>query len=172
MNPYAIIMLSFLLMSASVLVGHTYSLWKIARIKNQVMMLRRAVQLFRFQRELAEARFVSHAMKFLEPQIWLWDEADFGNEVLFARNKYDGYWYAYMPVTVEMNRPIRHKHLPKNSLFLRQVTVIFRFSPESELWLLTDHTFFNQTPNDILQKKSHELHMISSLHAHDEDFLK
>jgi len=104
--------------------------------------------------------------------MWLWEESEFGQEVLFARNKRDRCLYAYMPVTVEMNRPIRHSHLSKNLLFLRQVTVVLQFAEEVELWQLTHRVLFNQSPSDVLQQKSREFHLVSSLAEQDWEFLE
>lgn len=172
MEIYEVITLCFFVFCVAVFIGHRYTLRSISMIQQHRQTLQDAKKVFRLQREWVEAKFVSYAKKTLEPDIWLWDEADFNNEVLFARNRKDGLLYAYLPIIIEMNRPVRHMHLPKNPLFLRQITAIAQFDVESQQWHFTGTTFFNQTPSDLIERKSFEFHLVSSLRDMEKDDLE
>ena len=172
MEIYEVIALCFFVFCVAIFVGHTYTLRSISAARQHRMNLQFAKKEFRLQRELIEARFVAYAKRTLDSDIWLWDEADFSNEVLFARNRKDGQLYAYLPIVIEMNRPIRHMHLPKNPLYLRQITAIVQFNHELCQWYFTGTTFFNQTPNDLIERKILEFHLVSSLHDTEKDDLE
>jgi len=98
----------------------------------------------------------------MDSNLWLWDEAEFGDSVLIACSKKENIVYSYIPVTVEMNRPICHR-TAANELFLRQVTVIAKFTPNTNNWELTDRTFFNQSPHEVIHHRAQELCFVDLL---------
>ncbi len=161
----SIIALTFITFFLGVILTHRVILLRVSRARSQSEVLKQAKGQFIWQRERLEARFVSYAMARLDSNLWIWDEADFGNEVLIACSKKDGAVYAYIPVLVEMNRPVRRLDQPKNELFYRQLTVIAKFFPSSNLWEITGRAFFNQLPTEVVQERARELQFVDTIGA-------
>jgi len=131
-------------------------------LRNRSIVLEMARNQFYWQRELLEARFITYAQAHMDSNLWLWGEAEFGDSVLIACSKKENVVYSYIPVTVEMNRPVRHR-TSANELFLRQVTVIAKFTPKTSSWELTDRTFFNQSPHEVIHHRAQELCLVDLL---------
>lgn len=134
-----------------------------SRTRTKSALLQEAKTQFLWQREVIEARFVTFALARLDSNLWIWDEAEFGNEVLIALSKKDGAVYAYIPVLVEMNRPVRRLEQPRNELFFRQLTVIAKYVPVSHLWEMTGRAFFNQLPFEVVQDRARELQNVDTI---------
>ena len=159
----AIIVLIFIAFFLAVLLTHNIVLWKLTYAKSQSELLKQAKNQFYWQREWLEARFVSYALARLDSNLWIWDEAEFGDDVLLACSRKEDLVYAYIPVIVEMNRPIRRLDQPRNELYFRQLTVIAKFIPQTNRWEITGRAFFNQLPNDVVQDRAQELQYVDSV---------
>ena len=159
----AIIALIFITFFLAVLLTHHIVLRKVTRARTQSELLCQAKTQFFWQREWLEARFVTYAVARMDSNLWIWDEAEFGNDVLIARSKKEGAVYAYIPVLVEMNRPIRRLDQPRNELYFRQLTVIAKFLPLTNRWEITGRAFFNQLPPEVVQESAQELQYVDSI---------
>ena len=159
----AILAIIFVTFFLAVLLTHNIVLRKVAHARTRSELLSQAKTQFLWQREWLEARFVSYALARLDSNLWIWDEAEFGNNVLLASSKKEDVVYAYLPVVVEMNRPIRRLDLPKNELYFRQLTVIAKFFPLTNRWEITSRAFFNQLPPEVVQDRAQELHYVDSV---------
>jgi len=158
-----IIALGFAAFFLAVLLSHHIVLRQFSRVRSQSELLKQAKTQFFWQREGIEARFVSYALARLDSNLWLWDEADFGNDALIACSRKEGVVYAYIPVIVEMNRPIRRLDQPRNELYFRQLTIIAKFQPATSRWEITGRTCFNQLPPEVVQDRARELQHIDAL---------
>jgi len=158
-----IITLTFLTFFVAVLLSHNFVLRNLTRLRCRSDLLKLAKDQFFWQREWVEARFVTYALARLDPNLWLWDEAQFGNDVLIAAAKKEGAVFAYIPVVVEMNRPIRRLDRPRNEIYFRQLTVIAKFFPMVNRWEITDRAFFNQLPPEVVRDRVQELLFIDSV---------
>jgi hypothetical protein len=159
----AILVLIFIAFFLAVFLTHHIVRRKLFHAKSQSELLKLAKAQFYWQREWLEARFVSYALARLDSNLWIWDEAEFGNDVLLACAKKEGLVYAYIPVTVEMNRPVRRLDQPRNELYFRQLTVIAKFIPQTNRWEITGRAFFNQLPTDVVQDRAQELQCVDSV---------
>ncbi|MCL2622997.1 MAG: hypothetical protein FWD31_04950 [Planctomycetaceae bacterium] len=159
----AIIALIFVGFFLAVLLTHNTVLRKLTLARSQSELLRQAKTQFFWQRESLEARFVSYALARMDSNLWIWDDAEFGNDVLIACSRKDGIIYAYIPVVVEMNRPIRRLDQPRNELYFRQLTVIAKFLPVADRWEITGRAFFNQLPPEVVQDRAQELQYVDSI---------
>ena len=158
-----ILAIGFITVFLAVFVTHNIVVRRCSRVQTNGELFSQAKRQFHWQRETIEARFVSYAIARLDANLWIWDEAEFGNEVILALSKKDGVVYAYLPVLVEMNRPIRHLDQPRNELFFRKLTVIAKFSPTTLLWEMTGRAFFNQLPNEVVQDRARELQNVDTV---------
>jgi len=158
-----IILLIFTTFFLAVLLSHNIVLKKLSFTRSRAELLIQAKTQFYWQRECLEARFVSYALARLDSNLWIWNEADFGNDVLLACSKKEGVVYAYIPVVVEMNRPIRRLDQPRNNLYFRRLTVIAKFSPQANRWEITGRAFFNQLPPEVVQDRVQELQYIDEV---------
>jgi hypothetical protein len=158
-----IISLIFAVSFLAVLLSHHIVLYRKSRNHCSSEQFEQAKSQFHWQRELVEARFVTYAMARLDSNLWIWDEAEFGSEVLIAHSKKEATIYAYLPVQVEMNRPIRRLDQPKNEFYYRQLTVIARYNPAACTWEMTGRAFFNQLPNEVVQERSRELQIVDTV---------
>ena len=158
-----ILVLIFIAFFLAVLLTHHIVRWKFTYAKNQSELLKQAKNQFFWQRELLEAKFVTYALARMDSNLWLWDEAEFGTDVLLVRSRKDEWVYAYIPVTVEMNRPIRRLDQPRNELYFRQLTVIAKFIPQTRRWEITGRAFFNQLPTDVVRDRALELQYVDSV---------
>lgn len=158
-----IIALLFITFFMAVLLTHNIVLKRVAFVRNQSELLRQAKAQFYWQREWLEARFVTYALARMDSNLWIWDEAEFGNDVLIACSKKDGLVFAYIPVIVEMNRPVRRRDQPRNELYFRQLTVIAKFFPLTNRWEITGRAFFNQLPPEVVQDRAQELQYVGSI---------
>lgn len=158
-----IISLVFITSFLAVLLTHHIVRQRFLRNLGRSEQLARAKSQFYWQRELIEAQFVSYALAKLDSNLWIWDEAEFGDEVLIAHSRKEGAIYAYMPVLVEMNRPIRRLNQPKNELFYRQMTIIAYYNPMTGIWEMTGRAFFNQRPSEVVQERSQELQFVDTI---------
>ena len=158
-----VIALIFVAFFLAVLVTHHIVLGKFVRKCTRSELLSQAKVQFFWQREWLEARFVSYALARLDSNLWIWDEAEFGNDVLLACSKKEGVVYAYIPVIVEMNRPIRRLDRPRNELYFRQLTVIAKFLPLANRWEITGRAFFNQLPTEVVLERAKELQYVDEV---------
>jgi len=158
-----ILALVFVAAFLAVFVKHNIVSKSCTRTRTRLELLRDAKTQFYWQREGIEARFVTFALVKLDSNLWIWDEAEFGNEVLIALSKKEGIVYAYIPVLVEMNRPVRRLDQPRNELFFRQLTVIARYIPSRQLWEMTGRAFFNQLPVEVVQELAQELQNVDTV---------
>ena len=159
----AIIALLFVAFFLAVLLSHTIIMRKVMSARSQSELLCQAKAQFYWQREWLEAQFVSYALARMDSNLWIWDEAKFGNDVMIACAKKEDVVYVYIPVIVEMNRPIRRLDQPRNELYFRQLTVIAKFLPASSLWEITGRAFFNQLPIEVVQDRAQELQFVDSV---------
>lgn len=159
----SILALTFISFFLAVLLTHHIVLRQLTCARSQSELLRQAKAQFHWQRECLEARFVSYALARMDSNLWIWDEAEFGNDVLIACSKKECVVYAYIPVIVEMNRPIRRRDQPRNELYFRQLTAIAKFLPVANRWEITGRTFFNQRPVEVVQDRAQELQFIDSV---------
>jgi len=158
-----ILALIFIAFFLAVFLTHHFVRWKLIFAKSQSELLKQARAQFFWQRELIEAKFVSYALARLDSNLWIWDEAEFGNDVLLARSRKEELVYAYIPAVVEMNRPIRRLDQPRNELYFRQLTVIAKFIPQTNRWEITGRAFFNLLPPDVVQDRAQELQYVDSV---------
>ncbi|MDR1491694.1 MAG: hypothetical protein LBT05_03075 [Planctomycetaceae bacterium] len=158
------IILAFLFFSvcAAVFLSHQLILHKL-RSQNQIKLLKNAKELFYWQREWLEAKFVTYAKSQLDVNTWIWNKVEFGNHILIAQSKREGVVYAYLPVVVEMRRPSKRPCKLKKERFYRRLTVIAKFIEATNKWEITGRAFFNQTPSDVIQNRAQELQFIDSI---------
>ena len=159
----AIVALVFIAFFLAALLTHHFVRRKLFYSRSQSELLKQAKTQFLWQREWLEARFVSYALARLDSNLWIWDEAEFGNDVLLACSRKEELVYAYISVVVEMNRPIRRLDQPRNELYFRQLTVIAKFIPQTTRWEITGRAFFNQLPTDVVQDLAQELKYVDSV---------
>jgi hypothetical protein len=119
-----------------------------------------ALNCFRFQREVLEADFVRLARKEIDPKLWLWEEAQFGDDVVFARHRKTGEIIAYVPVIVELNRPIRQLSHKTRNLFFRNVTVVMQYQSKEGRWITQGRALFNLLPNEAIQHRGRDLEYV------------
>jgi len=158
-----VISLIFVTFFLAVLLTHNIVMRQLIRAQSQSELLRQAKSQFYWQREWLEARFVTYALARMDSNLWIWDEAEFGNDVLIACSKKEEVVYAYIPVVVEMNRPIRRNDRPRNELYFRQLTAIAKFLPLGNCWEITGRAFFNQLPVEVVQDRAQELQYVDSI---------
>ena len=163
MTTAVIIALIFVTAFLAVFVKHNIVSKTYGRTRAKLELLRDAKAQFYWQREGIEARFVTFALARLDSNLWIWDEVEFGDEVLIALAKKEGIVYAYIPVLVEMNRPVRRLDQPRNELFFRQLTVIAKYVPALQLWEMTGRAFFNQRPIEVVQERARELQNVDTI---------
>ena len=159
----AILVLVIFTFFLAVVLTHHIVLKKVTRARTRAELLAQAKTQFFWQREWLEAHFVSYALARLDANLWIWNEAEFSGEVLIACSKKEGVVYAYLPVIVEMNRPVRRLDQPRNELYFRQLTVIAKFVPATNRWEITDRAFFNQLPTEVVQESTRELQYVDSI---------
>lgn len=74
--------------------------WKPWRQRRQAAEVRRALELFRFQREMLEARFFDIASSLGKPRGLRWIECDWQDQVTFARDLQSGLLTAFVAVNI------------------------------------------------------------------------
>lgn len=113
---------------------------------------------FRFQRERLEAKFIDQAKRRIDPANWLWDDAQFDDEVAFARHRYTGELTAYAAVTVERVRPDILKTLAGSLSHIRSATVVFEF--DGERWQTHGRAILNLSPDETVHLYQRELQLL------------
>lgn len=144
------------LASLLLVVGGAWPRWRRRRLNEQ---LDRARQLFHWRREWLEVEFLTMAARSGMPRGLTWDNCEFSDEAVFARDRATKQLQAFAAVA------IRFQALPDGGLEVnptlwqvREATAVFRFDGRD--WQTDGRAIFNLNPLETVERFQHELQVV------------
>lgn len=113
---------------------------------------------FHWQRERLEAKFVQlGSTNIYGPR---WTDCEFDDDVAYARNRSTGELYAYVAVTIEMERLGREHSTGASEAVgnLRAATAVFRF--DRDHWETDGRVILNLSPTEAIHLYRRDLEMV------------
>jgi len=108
-----------------------------------------AIQQFRMQRELLEARFFDMASRIGKPRDLLWCECDWQDEVRFAEDKQSGLVTAFVSVNIHFEAVEGGDMEDVEAVgSIRDAVALFHF--QNGCWGTGGRALFNMNPDDAL----------------------
>jgi len=129
------------------------------RLRQRVIRLRQARDLFHLRREHLEARFVSLASRSGIPRGLEWSDVDFQDSVRFARERGTGNLRALVGVTVRF-RAIEGGGMEDVDMVERSRAATAVFLYDTDAWTTTGRVLFNVNPEQAIQRFGHELETV------------
>jgi hypothetical protein len=142
--------------AAAVVIGAlVYLAWRPLRKLGREVLVERARESFRLQRERLEAKFIDAAAASGKPRGLSWKECNFASRVELARDRQTGQLIALVPVTIAFEAvaggPMEGVEAVSQ---VRNATAVFAF--ERGHWATAGKAVFNMDPDEALRHFQHQ----------------
>jgi hypothetical protein len=142
--------------AAAVVLGTVvFIVWRPLRRLGREVIVERARESFRLQRERLEAKFFDAAARSGKPRGLLWKECNFENPIELARDRRTGEIVALVSVTISFEAvaggPMEGVEAVGN---LRNATAVFVFARGH--WSTSGKAVFNMNPDEALRHFQHQ----------------
>lgn len=124
--------------------------WRSLRSLGREIQVERALELFRLQRELLEARFVTAAAATGKPRGLSWKDCNFESEIEVARDRHTAQLVALVQVTIQFEAvPGSDMEGLPAVANLRNASAVFYF--QRGQWLTSGRAVFNLNPGEVIE---------------------
>lgn len=109
-----------------------------------------AVRIFRYRREMLEAKFLDLARAHGKPRGLIWSDCEWLPEVSFARDRETGLLTAFVAIRVHFQPELEGEEDEEVVSWRREATALFHY--ERGTWGTGGRVLFNLQPHDALER--------------------